>query len=123
MTSRPLPRSFHSQKAGANTLSSPCCTPFSLAAMALTVARGRAARSRRRTHRLQGELDRALTEVALLKEELQIKDDRWSRLPSRRRPRYSPIHRMRVLQLKAARGWSCEQAARALLIDEQSDGS
>lgn len=58
------------------------------------------------------ELDRARTEIAQLKEELDLKDARWSRLPSRRRPYYTPLQRMRILQLKAARGWSCEQAAR-----------
>ena len=54
---------------------------ISLAALALTVARSRYARSR-----LQGELERAKGEIALLKEELAIKDARWGRLPSRRRP-------------------------------------
>ena len=58
--------------------------------------------------------------MALLKEELDIKDVRWSWLPSRRRPHYTPVQRMRILQLKAARGWSYEQAALALLIDEQT---
>jgi len=27
---------------------------------------------------------------------------------------------MRILQLKAARNWSCEQAAEALMLDEQT---
>jgi transposase-like protein len=87
----------------------------SLASMALTIARSRHARSR-----LESELERADSETALLKEELEIKDARWSRLPSRRRPHFTPTQRMRILQLKAARGWSCEQAARAFLIDEQT---
>ena len=69
---------------------------------------------------MAAELDRANTEIVLLKEELDIKDDRWSRLPSRRRPYYMPVQRMRILQVKAARGWSCEQAARAFLINEQT---
>ena len=86
---------------------------ISLAAMALTIARSRRARSR-----LQTELDRANGEIDLLKEELAIKDARWGRLPSRRRPHFTPIQRMRILQLKATRGWSCEQAARAFMIDE-----
>ncbi len=87
----------------------------SLASTALTAARSRHARSR-----LESELERANNEIALLKEELQIKDARWSRLPSRRRPHFTPVQRMRILQLKAARGWSCEQAARAFMIDEQT---
>lgn len=66
------------------------------------------------------ELDRANTEIALLKEELEIKDSRWGRLPSRRRPHFTPIQRMRILQVKASRGWSCEQVAEAFMIDEQT---
>ncbi|UCF69279.1 MAG: transposase [Acidobacteriota bacterium] len=92
----------------------------SLASLAFTLARSRvdASRSERRRH--QGDLDLAATEIALLKEELSIKDARWSRLRSRRRPHYTPVQRMRILQLKAARRWSCEQAARSFLIDEQT---
>ena len=86
----------------------------------MTLAYGRASTSRSTSRRLTADLDRATTEIALLKEELDIKDDRWSRLPSRRRPYYTPVQRMRVLQLKAARGWSCKQAARAFLINEQT---
>ena len=93
---------------------------ISLAATAWTLARGRAATSRRRRERLQAELDRAHAEIALLKEELRIKDARWSRLPSRRRPHYTAVERLRILELKAARGWSREQAARIFLLDEQT---
>ena len=92
----------------------------SLASTALTLARSRAATSHLERRRLQGELDRATTEIALLREELEIKEARWSRLASRRRPFYTPVQRMRILQLKAARGWSCAQAAKAFLIDEQT---
>ncbi len=93
---------------------------MALATTALTLAHGRASTNRSTSRRLTADLDRATTEIALLKEELDIKDDRWSRLPSRRRPYYLPVQRMRILQLKAARGWSCEQAARAFLINEQT---
>jgi hypothetical protein len=92
----------------------------SLAGQALLVARGQSAARRSLCHRLQAELDQAKTEVALLKEELDIKDARWSRLSSRRRPHYTPIERMRILQVKAARGWSREQASAVFLIDEQT---
>jgi len=91
----------------------------SLAAAAWTLTRSRAATSRSQGRRLQAELDRASTEIALLKEELEIKDARLSRLSSRRRPHYTAIERMRILQLKAARGWSREQAARMVLLDGQ----
>jgi transposase InsO family protein len=88
---------------------------ISLAAMALAVARSRRARSR-----LETELERAENEIALLKEELAIKDARWGRVSSRRRPHFTPVQRMRILQVKAARGWSLAQAAEAFVIDEQT---
>ncbi|MCP3980332.1 MAG: transposase [bacterium] len=93
---------------------------MSLAATALNLAYGRNSSSKSARSSLETELDRALTEIALLKEELGIKEARWRRLPSRRRPYYAPVQRMRILQLKAARGWSCEQSARAFLINEQT---
>ena len=63
-------------------------------------------------------LDRAHTEIALLKEEIAIKDARWSRIQPRRRPYYGPIQRMRILKLKAARGWTAAQTARIFLVTE-----
>jgi len=107
--SAPLPRGWSKH------VKSGLLHAISLAAMALTVARSRYAR-----WRLQAELERAKGEIALLKEELAIKDARWGRLPSRRRPHFTPIQRMRILQVKAARGWSCEQAAEAFMIDEET---
>lgn len=93
---------------------------IALAATALTEAWSRAAAGRTKDTRLEAELDRANTEIAMLREELAIKDARWSRLPSRRRPYYSPVERLRILQLKAARGWSRQQAAHAFLVNEQT---
>ncbi len=86
---------------------------ISLAGVAVAHARSRAA-SR---HRLQTKLQQAENEIALLREELGIKDGRWDRSRTRRRPHYTPIQRMRILQLRAARGWSLEQTARAFLVD------
>ncbi len=110
----PLPRGWTKR------VKSALIQSVSLAATALTLAHGRASSSRSPRKRMTAALDRANTEIALLKEELDIKDDRRSRLPSRRRPYYVPVQRMRILQLKAARGRSCEQAARAFLINEQT---
>jgi transposase InsO family protein len=107
MASTPLPRGWTKH------VKSALLHAISLASMALTVAR-----SRRAGDRVQ--LERAINEIALLKEELGIKDARWSRLSSRKRPRYSPIQRLRILQLKAARGWSLEQAAQTFMIDVQT---
>jgi len=109
--SAPLPRDWSKH------VKSGLLQGISLAAMALTVARSRIVTKR---CDLQVELDRANTEIALLKEELAIKDARCGRLPSRRRPHFTPIQRMRILQVKASRGWSCEQAADAFMVDEQT---
>ena len=98
----------------------------SLAAAALTLARSRAATSRVARHRLQAELDRATTEIALLREELDIKDARWHRLPPRRRPpcpeTHSTYNRRMLNNLRpwkvfvvAAAGWLNRQ--QRLVID------
>ena len=63
----------------------------SLAATALNVAYGRACKNRSVGQRLASDLDRLGNEIALLQEERDIKDDRWSRLPSRRRPTTRPF--------------------------------
>jgi hypothetical protein len=97
MTSAPLPRGWKSH------IKSSLLHAISLATAAVTVARSRSA-----VDGLRAELERTTNEIALLREELEIKDSRWSRLSSRKRPHYTPIQRMRVLQLKAARGWSYE---------------
>ena len=88
----------------------------SLASVALSYARGRATGRRR----LRAQLEEATTEISLLREELSIKDGRWARSRSRRRPHYTPVQRMRILQLRAARGWTLEKTARVFLLDLQA---
>ncbi len=66
-----------------------------LASVALTRAWGAAARKERPVQ-LVAARERATSEIALLREELDIKDERWSRVPPRRRPYYGPIQRMRL---------------------------
>jgi transposase InsO family protein len=65
-------------------------------------------------------MEEATTEISLLREELDIKDGRWARSRSRRRPQYTPAQRMRILQLRAARGWTLEKTARVFLLDLQT---
>ncbi len=89
---------------------------ISLASVALSYARGRATTR----NRLRAQLEQATTEIALLREELNIKDSRWERSRTRRRPHYLPIQRMRILQLRAARGWTLEKTARVFLVDLQT---
>ena len=67
---------------------------------------------------LRAQLEQATTEIALLREELSIKDGRWKRSRTRRRPHYLPTQRMRILQLRAARGWTVEKTASVFLVDE-----
>ncbi|MBI2375940.1 MAG: hypothetical protein HYV07_18245 [Deltaproteobacteria bacterium] len=64
--------------------------------------------------RLQAALDQAKTELALLREELRLKD---ARLDAGKRPHYRPAERLAILELRAARGWSLAETARHLLVE------
>ena len=66
----PLPRGW------TKTVRTSVLHAISVAFTSLTRAWGSAASSRRPTTRLQAELDRAKSEIALLNEELAIKNDR-----------------------------------------------
>ena len=52
------------------------------------------------TTRCSVEVDGLRREVQLFREELGLKDARMARIPARRRPHYSPMDRMRILELK-----------------------
>ena len=58
-----------------------------------------------------------------LREELRIKDARMAHLPAHRRPHYPPMERMAILELRAARGWSLAQTAKAFLVTEATISS
>jgi len=90
---------------------------ISLAHYSLLTARGYAADAINPRVRLQSEFDRLEQEIALLKEEIRIKDARMGRIEARRRPHYAPAERLAILTLKAARGWNQAQAARAFLLE------
>jgi len=83
----------------------------SLAKYAAVYTRSWAADSRNARVRLRADNDRLLHEVALLREEIRIKDARMVSLPPHRRPFYPPSARLAILELRAARGWSLEQTA------------
>ena len=89
---------------------------ISLAHYAITYARGWAANSINARVRLQAKLDTALEEIAKLREELRIKDSRMARIDCHRRPHYPAVERLAILELKAARGWSLTQTAKAFLV-------
>ena len=93
---------------------------ISLAHYAIVAARGWAANSVNARVRLAAENDRLNEEIQLLHEELRIKDVRFAKIDPRRRPYYRPIDRMAILELKAARGWSLAQTARAFLVEPET---
>ena len=106
----PLPRGWPSR------VKSAILHVISLAQFTLAYTRGWAANSPNSRIRLKAELDRAHQEVALLREEIRIKDARMARIGPHRRPHYPPTQRMAILELKAARGWSLEQTRRVFLL-------
>jgi len=89
---------------------------IALARFAGAHVRGWAAGSLNPRVYLAAQLDRARQEIALLREELRIKDARMAQVAAHRRPQYAPIERMAILELKAARGWNQAQAAKAMLV-------
>ena len=89
---------------------------LSTANVAFNVARSQAENHFNARVRLQAQLDQQDREIALLREEIRIKDARMERVPAQRRPHYPPIERLAILELRAARGWSLAQTARRLLV-------
>ena len=89
---------------------------ISLAHFSITHVRGWAAKSVSASIRIAAEKDRLLQEIALLREELRIKDARMSVIAPHRRPRYAPTERLAILEARAARGWSLKQTADAFLL-------
>ena len=89
---------------------------ISLAQFALAYTRGWAANSQIARVRHKAENARLMGEVALLTEELRIKDARMKQIAPQRRPHYVPTERMSILELRAARGWNTKQAADTFLV-------
>jgi putative transposase len=89
---------------------------IALAQYALTYSRSWAADSTNQRVRLKADNDRLTQEVAQLREEIRIKDVRMAQIDPKRRPHYPPTERMAILELRATRGWSLEQAAKTFLV-------
>jgi transcriptional regulator with XRE-family HTH domain len=89
---------------------------ISLAHFSLVTTRSWAANSWNARVRLKRDNQRLRQELSLLREEARIKDTRMARIPAQRRPHYSPIERLAILELRAARGWSLSQTAERLLV-------
>ena len=84
---------------------------ISLAQYATVYTRSWAANSLNARIRLKAENDRLHQEVALLEEEIRIKDARALQISPHKRPHYPSTERMAILELRAARGWSLQQTA------------
>ena len=89
---------------------------IALAQYAMSYTRGWAINSPIGRLRLRAENDQLRQEVALLAEELRIKDARMKRVEPQKRPHYVPTERMAILELRAARGWSAQQTADVFLV-------
>jgi transcriptional regulator with XRE-family HTH domain len=87
-----------------------------MAHVAFSAAQARAEHQFDARIRLQANNDRLQRQVALLLEELRIKDARMERVPAQRWPHYPPSERLAILELRAARGWSQAETARRLLV-------
>ena len=85
---------------------------LSLARIALLAATDRVAASGRLEH-----------ELALLREELRMKDARLERVPPHRRPHYPAVERLAILELRADRGWSAAQTAERFFVTEATVAS
>ena len=60
------------------------------------------------------------SEVAMLREELRINGARMQRVVPHRRPQYTTVQRMAILQLRAMRGWSKAETARRLFLTDDT---
>ena len=65
---------------------------------------------------LEAHVHRLETEVALLRDELRIIGLRMTRIAPQRRPQYSPVERMAIMELRAMRGGSKAETARHFFV-------
>ena len=56
----------------------------------------------------------------MLREELRINGDRMQRIGPHRRPQYTAIERMAILQLRAMRGWNKAETARHFFVTDDT---
>ncbi len=96
---------------------------ISLAQFSMAYSRGWAADSVTPRLRLKARVDQLEQEVALLREEIRIKDVRMVSISPHRRPQYSPLERMAILDLRAAHCWSRQQTADTFLLTAATIGS
>lgn len=95
----------------------------SIAHFSIVCALSRAENSKCYEANLKGKIDRLEAELAQVKNQNRILISRFSRIPSRQRPYYSPNERMDILCHKAACGWKLKKTAEAFLTDEATISS
>jgi hypothetical protein len=93
---------------------------ISLASTAVAVVRARAISSGVARLRQGTEMERLRNEILLLREELRVKDARMASLPAPHRPRYKPVQRMAILELRAQCGWSLAETGRRFLVEPRT---
>ena len=96
---------------------------ISLAQFAVAYTRGWAANSINPRLRQKSEMQRLTAIVAMLREEIRIKDARMARISPHQRPQYQPVERMAILELRAAQGWSSRQTAKSFLVTDATIAS
>ena len=56
----------------------------------------------------------------MLREELRINSARMRRVLPSRRPQYTSLERMAILQLRAMRGWNKSETSRHFLVSDDT---
>src|SRR5262245_33017331 len=69
---------------------------------------------------LQSRLEQAQLDARLAWEIVEILATRFSKIPERRRPHYSPVVRFRILELTNLLGWSRDISARVFLLSSNT---
>ncbi len=110
MTKLPIPSGWNKR------VQSAILQAISLSRHCFVTIVARMANSPKASERLVAENEHLKFEVESQREELRLKDVRMARVPSQRRPHYSPTERLSILQLRAARGWNMAQTADRFLL-------
>jgi putative transposase len=96
---------------------------MTLAHYTLIYTRGWAADSKNSRLRDKAKAEQSDQDAALLREEVRLKDARMERIPPAQRPHYLPTERLAILELRAARGWTLSQTAKAFHVTEATIAS
>ncbi len=88
----------------------------SLAHRAMVVANSWCVNSRIARVRLVAENEQLKARVAVLEEQMRIKDARMAQIPAESRPHYPPTERLAILTLKASHGWNNDRTGREFLV-------